>query len=49
MSKVVEYVESLLMDGASPRMAVMAAVSKFKLGALATQQLWTHYGVDNPQ
>jgi hypothetical protein len=45
MSKVIEYVDSLLLEGASPRMAILTAMQKFSLGGLSTRQLWDYYNV----
>lgn len=49
MSKVIEYVESLLQEGASERMAVLFAVHHFKLGPLSAQQLWTYFDVSSKE
>jgi len=45
MSKVIEFCDSLLLDGASPRMAILTAVKRFNLGGLSTRQLWEYYNV----
>jgi hypothetical protein len=45
MSKVIEFVNSLLVEGASKRMAVLYTIEKFQLGQLTARQLWTYYDV----
>lgn len=45
MSKVIEYVDSLLLEGATPRMAILTAMQRFNLGGLSTRQLWEYYNV----
>lgn len=45
MSKVIEFADSLVHEGASIRMAVLFTIHKFKLGELSSRQLWAHYNV----
>jgi len=45
VSKIIEYIEDLLNDGASPRMAILAASKEFDLGGLSLRQLWDYYEV----
>ena len=45
MSKVIEFCDSLMMEGASPRMAILTAMQRFNLGGLSTRQLWQYYNV----
>jgi hypothetical protein len=45
MSKIVEFCDSLILEGANPRIAILTAVTRFRLGGLATRQLWDYYQV----
>lgn len=49
MSKVIEFIDGLLLEGASPRMAVLYSIEKFQLGNLAARQLWTYYDVTSKE
>jgi len=45
MSKVIEFCDALLLEGATPRMAILTAAKRFNLGGLSTRQLWQYYNV----